>query len=316
MIRLGESSYDRLGKLLQRDNSFTYFENIDDDTYIRVFNEAERFKKELPSLIKRRCSCYLNPKDLELNAVLQYLLSPRVHLTFKSYDEKILFFILVLDQDLNVFKTYIESNYPKKPLNIPIVGKDKDDILEEKRDYSKKMDLIRDNLVTTIRSNYGACDSRILKYEKAYFDMFEGPFGLVEKSGLDFSEMLTLYFSRPVGFKKINHKRYEEINLIAQDYISQYGNSDYKTCLYHLFKQKNFLGLKDRDEQIMFFILVLDPNLRILTSFNQNCNWKNIYKEMYEDFGFFSNMAYISEENFRKKFTPEVKISEFYEPKK
>ena len=119
MTDMTNSSFWKADRLFQRDNSFENFSKIDEDTYVRVYEEAERFMGCLPELSKQNCC--LDGKMRDYVAILNYLIAPNVHFKLKSYDERILFLILTLDPDLSAYYTYIATPFPKKPTALPFV---------------------------------------------------------------------------------------------------------------------------------------------------------------------------------------------------
>jgi hypothetical protein len=308
MTDISNYTFWKADRLFQRDSSFENFDSIDEDTYIRVDQEAERFKKYLPELSKQNSG--FSGKLRDYVAILNYLIAPNVHFKLKSYDERILFLILTLDPDLNAFYTYIATQFPKKPTPIPFV-KDTRDETEKKLDeaeYNDSVAIIKNAMISSIRDQIGTYDPHIIKYEEAYFNTFVKHISLVSDSKIDYGYFLSFMFNKVENFSSVSQERFEEINEVAQDYLSISDSFDYSTTLFHILRQRDLLHLRNKSEQLLFFILTLDPNLSILKTYSEAGNFGKLFEFMDTEFGFVSHKAWATEEFYRRKFAPDIEL--------
>lgn len=307
MTVITSGGFGKAERLFQRDVMFERFDKIDEDTYIKVYEDAERFKQILPSLRKENFS--YSDKLSDYNSVLNYLLAPNIHFKLSSYDERILFLILTLDPNLDAYYTYISTEYPKKPTAIPFVKDNRTD--EEKKqdeeEYHAEYKMVKNRMIDTIRNQIGTYDQRIIKYEEAYFNTFVKHVSLVSDSKIDYGDFLSFMFNKVEDFSSISQERFNEINAMAQDYLS-IGEFDYSTTLFHILRQRDILHLQNKSEQLLFFILTLDPELTILKSYSELGNIGRLFEFMDTNFGFISNKAWATEEYYRRKFAPDIEL--------
>ena len=308
MTDMTNSSFWKADRLFQRDNSFENFSKIDEDTYVKVYEEAERFMGCLPELSKQNCC--LDGKMRDYVAILNYLIAPNVHFKSKSYDERILFLILTLDPDLSAYYTYIATPFPKKPTTLPFVKDTRTD-KEKKADveeYNDTVIIVKNAMISKIRDLIGTYDHRIIKYEEAYFNTFVKHLTLVSDSKLDYGSFLSFLFNKVEDFSTITQERFREINEIAQDYLSIDYDFDTSTTLFHILRQRDLLHLHNKSEQLLFFILVLDPSLSILKTYSEIGNFGKLFEFMDTEFGFVSHKAWATEEFYRRKFAPDIEL--------
>ena len=69
--------------------------------------------------------------------------------------------------------------------------------------------------------------------------------------------------------------------------------------------QPEILGLNSLDEIIIFFILVIDKDLKLLDIYNEEANWSEIKKLALRKMGFYNPKLLYLEKIYQEKFVPD-----------
>lgn len=292
-------------KFYSRDSSFMNFKKISYERAMEIKSEGILFRNNFLDSCPVKSNTLLTPKAELYNALLRYLLNPKIGLKYRSFDERVIFYLYVMDPDMDVMNYYLNMEHPKKPLVNPYdFSVDGDDVQEELNQYYYQVDLSKSEFRNIIRKNIGFYTPYLFKYEKIFFEKYLLDKELINNSNILFDSSLINLFNCVTNFNHIDIERYNEIKRITDFY--SLNDYDYSTSLYHIFKQFSLLGLNTSQEQALFFILVNDPNLDILGNHFESCNLKDVYKFMFDRFGFVSEKAYLVEKEYRDKFRPDI----------
>ncbi len=288
-------------KLYQRDKEFQGFENIDEEALVSMSKKVYR-KIELNE-DRNNYHSNLNRCD-EYKNMLEYLTNPGIHIIFPTYDEKILFLIMATDPNLIIYKEFLKTDIPSlgEILLIP-------DEKEKEIKLQERVNIIR-NLEIRIREKIGFYDSKLLKYEIAYFKTFFSKRDLIPEVK---QNNINNFLNQAKVIKSLNNvsqERYQEIIEKVELWISQINtNEKVKTAIYSITQQIDMLGLKSLEEQVIFFILATDPNLEMLRIFEEESLTPRIMERSIEYSGYYSPIIIHLEKIFHQRFCPEKEIS-------
>lgn len=221
-----------------------------------------------------------------------------------SFDEKVIFIILVLDPELSIYNEYISK------------------LIISEADIKKEVNLDKKNKLTTMRNRSlnsieVACRERlgfyhphILMYEKLYQAKFN-KITYFTNIKRDYLNLLLRRNYRFYDFSQVGPVRYQELVATSEKWKELIGDDDYRTTVYNIIKSPGFLELKTVEDKFTFLILVLDYNLEILKIYEENCQLSEIKDQCIAKVGCFDELLVPIEREYHKTFCPEKKISEW-----
>ena len=114
------------------------------------------------------------------------------------------------------------------------------------------------------------------------------------------------------NFDDITLERFDDINKLASLFIySTNEESRYTTCLYNIIYQPNLLNLNNLNEKIVFLISCVDPELNLLTIYEEECKNETIKNRCIEELGFYHKDLIRFENMYKNRFMPDKKISDW-----
>lgn len=280
------------GKFYQYEVSFNGFADIDED-YINYLKEQYNTERQNTG---SRLALYID--------TLKHLNGLRVRqTTYKTFDERIFTLILMIDPNFVMYHTYNNAAIPTQAQINNASLEQKQELLEQKRNETNK-------LIRTIREKIGVYDSKMLKYEAILYKKFLKPERIISEAGKDFTQDIMRAAKVVRSFDNISFERYKEINDLVTYWGSEtnaLGNA--KLASYTLTQQNNILKLKTVKEQILFFIMAVDPELKMLTIYEEESRMPEVKRRILEEFGFDNEDMLRLERLYHDRFCPEKKIS-------
>lgn len=283
--------------LYTRKKYFQKFDNITEEKYKEILNKVKKFTKHIEKEI-------VLPELYFYMDALAYITEPP-NSNEMTYDEKIIFLIETIDPNLITLKIHNEiETITAVDVKIAKTSEEKQELLDKK---TKESELIENK----VREELKVYDRNLALYEKYYSAKIKNKKKFEEPPNKDLSPLI-LSESANISFENISEERYEEINKIAQNWIAitnDEGNN--KRSAYNIIYQNNLLNLKTKTEQIIFYILTVDPNLSALTILYENANWKQIKEDMIQTIGFYSKDLIMLEKKYHERFIPTKILSEY-----
>ena len=283
---------------------FKNFTNITEEDKKRILELVELKRKGL----KNNYSDQFGLGSTTYREGLVYVTSPGVFKLLKNFDEKMFFFINLVDPDLASYYTYVTTEILSK--------KDLKEITDEK-DLEKAIELRRQQvafLEDAIRGKIGFYDPELLKYEDLYRKAFIRENYFLEDVKISQVPFLLSFMNQIHSFDRISAERYECLNEKVQMWLSLVSDSkDANSLAYNIIKQNHLLKLRNAEECLVFFIVAIDPELKALRIYEEESKREKMEERMIAELGFFDMNLVKAEIAYHKKFTPEMKVSEWTE---
>ena len=296
-------------KLYQKGNSSNKFESMSEEELAIVAKKIYE-RQEIPS-IKRNYNAERSPKLEHYIKTLKYLINPDIHMELPEYDQRIAYLIMAVDPYLITFKDFLK-------IHIQSI-----DEIAKKQDKKKRNQLFdeRNKAINkyecTVRDQLGFFDVRLLKYEELFFKRFYNKRELITEVGIHNEDSFILLSLLVSSFDSISDARYQELQRKANIWLSQVP-SKYKTKIatYSVQNQKELIGLKSPEEQLVFFILVVDPNLDMLKIYEEESMIGPTKERILEQFGYYSKALISFEKLYHRRFCPTKILSPWTDIKK
>ena len=296
-------------KLYQKENMSKKFESMaeTDLAFIakRVYKRQEKLSDERKYTAEefQKLENYVN--------TLKHLTNPNIHMELPEYDQKIAYLIMSVDPYLITFKEFLKINIPSADEIAKEPDKKKRDTLSEERNETINRYKCR------VRKQLGFFDARLLKYEELFFKRFYNKKELITEVGIHSEDSFIILSLLVSSFESISEERYQELKRKADIWLSQVP-SKYKTKIatYSIQNQKELIGLTTPEEQLVFFILVVDPNLDILKIYEEESMTETIKERILEQFGYYSNALINFEKLYHSRFCPTKMLSPWTDLKK
>ena len=288
-------------KLYQKEKEFKGFEGL---TETDLANVAKKIylKQEYGQAASPQG--YSKDNLTKYMAILRYLTNPNIHLEIKSFDERILYLIMSVDPKLLTFKEFLKCNITPSR------------IINNEKDPKKKAELLakRDQeileLQTQVRNQVGFYDSRLLRYEEQYFKKFIIKQELITKVNQDFITKLIAIIPFVTSFNSITNERYQVLQDKAQVWLSETNaTNDLFTAAYSCSVQKDTLGLNNILEQLVFLILVGDPELNCLQIYEEESKMDEVQRRCLESFNYYNMNLIHLEKLYHERFCPKKELS-------
>lgn len=283
-------------RLYANDIHFNDFKDIDELEVNRIRDLVKSEDKELFSILPDYL--HLGKKIAKYLAVMRYLGSTNTNDNLPTYDAKIVFLIEAIDPNLEMYKAYLEYPVISKSQIASEEKRAKQMILMQK--FSNQKGEIEDK----IRLKVGFYDAKLLNYEATYFKNIRRNEELIPTINNPYFDKLAPIFQSSNRFKDITKSDNEGLILKAEDYLSKYG-ANINTLSFHLLFQPELLGLNSIDEIIIFFILVMDKNLKVLDIYNAESVWDEVKRRILEEVGYYNKDLVLLEKAYQEKFVPD-----------
>lgn len=264
-------------KLYQRSREFQKFQEINEKDLTKIKEDVINFLNRL-----NISNSILTSSKLENNiAVLTYLTLSTTN-AVTTFDYRILFYILACDPELISFKEHLKTY--ANPL--------------------EKQKAIRDEI--------GFYDEQLAKYESAYFAKFLKDKELLHGIGINIMPLLLLETEEITTLSSITPKRFKDIlNRIKKYHTELLPTDDYKTILYHIYRQQKLLGIKSVPEKLIFFIMSTDPSFQLLTIYEEESRWDIVKQRALTEVGYFSKELIRKERILKNEFFPNLVLTEW-----
>ncbi len=169
---------------------------------------------------------------------------------------------------------------------------------------------------STVRSQIGFFDAKLLKFEELFFKRFYNEKELITQVGQHNEDRFLLLSSLIQSFDSISDERYQELVEKAKLWLSlvpeQYRT---KIATYSASNQKKLIGLNTLAEQFAFYILVIDGNLDMLRIHEEESMMPIVEERIKKEFGYYNKALLTLERKFHKRFCPDKKLSIWSETK-
>ena len=269
--------------LNSKTTQFNNFKDIDMNQIEKIYNLSNNFlnntneklqSKKYTALLKYLSTPYGKNKIISTREISNN--------TIPTYDEYLAFIITGCDPDCNLFKTFIGA----------------DDSLSKR----EKINLARKTV--------GFYSKRFMLAEKFYFFKYKKE--LLTDVKIDKSPYITIARECINNFDDITLERFDNINKLASLFIySTNEESRYTTCLYNIIYQPNLLNLNNLNEKIVFLISCVDPELNLLTIYEEECKNETIKNRCIKELGFYHKDLIRFENMYKNRFMPDKKISDW-----
>lgn len=282
-------------KLYSRANDFKYFKQISLERSEKIKTDVKIFRERIKDDIN--ASMIGNPI---YRKALLYLTNPRIALEYPTFDERILFLIYSIDENLEIFSTFLNSDIPRR--TTPPTSSKQDETEEAKR--SQAITQLKEN----IYEKTGIGNLKLITYESALFRRFNKEFKTKIKA--DYLKTIIEYARLTPDFNTIDEQTYSRImTMVSYYYLKTNNETSPNTVAFNIISHKNLLLLKNSIEQLIFFIAASDPELTLLKIFEEESNYQEIKKRAIEELGYYSEDILRLEKSYHKCFCPDKKIS-------
>lgn len=296
-------------KLYQKGTSSNKFNNITEEELAivakKVYQRQEMFNDERKYIPER------TQKLEHYVRTLKYLINPNIHFDFPEYDQRIAYLIMAVDPYLITFKEFLKIHIQSIDEIAKMPDKKKRNQLFDERNKTIN------RYECTVREQLGFFDVRLLKYEELFFKRFYNKRELITEVGIHTEDNFILLSLLVSSFDSISDVRYQELQRKANIWLSQVP-SKYKTKIatYSVQNQKELIGLKSPEEQLVFFILVVDPSLDMLKIYEEESMTEPTKERILEQFGYYSKSLINFEKLYHSRFCPSKMLTPWTDIKK
>lgn len=236
-------------------------------------------------------------------AAIEFLANSTIHLIMPTFDERITFLIEILDPNLDIFNDYIrEPIITQQEIN-EASEDDKDFLIQNKQEQLS--DFIR-----RMREKYGFYDGQLIKYESKYAAKMKRSFSFQTGIKRNYADILLSNAQYVKDFTNITDEEFNKINTKAQFYISKAPNPKSPNDLaYNLAMSNPFIRCKTLEEMFALFITIIDPDLQMLTIYEEESIKDKMRIRAKKQLGFFNAELVRLEKAYHQRFLPDKKIS-------
>lgn len=296
-------------KLYQKGTSSNKFNNITEEELAiiakKIYHRQQMYNDDRK---------YIPQKSQKLEnyvRTLKYLINPNIHFDFPEYDQRIAFLIMSVDPELITFKEFLKLQIQ----TIEEITREPDK--KKRNQLFEERNQIISNYESSVREQLGFFDIKLLKYEELFFKRFYNKRELITEVGIHNEDNFIVLSLLVSSFDSISDKRYEELKRKANIWLSKVP-SKHKTkiAIYSIQNQKELIGLKTPEEQLAFFILVVDPNLDILKIYEEESMTPPTKERILEEFGYYSKALINFEKLYHSRFCPSKMLTPWTDTKK
>lgn len=296
-------------KFYLREKEFNRFAAISEEqllAYSKFFyTKQDEFVETQPFKYKRL------PGLERYEMTLQYLTNPRIHFDLKTFDERLVYLIMINDPNLVIFKEFLKLDL------VSLADIEKVEDQKEKLRLKQERNHALVEYEARVREQIGFYDPRLLKFEECFFKRFFNEKELITDVGINNQDGLMAKAKLLRSFNSISDERFEELKDIAQAWLSLAPEKyNTKVATYSLTHQNKLLGVNNSVEQLALFILMVDSDLDMLRIYEEESMMPETKRRIIEEFGYFSTDLLKLEKNFHERFCPDKKISVWSKTKK
>lgn len=286
-------------RFFKSSSEYSKFNNISLERIEEIKKDIESFKKEN---INKKFDYLGNSRNGEYIEVLCYLSSFKC--SNYTYDEKIVFIILMFDPELKFYNIYSNFNI----VDLETIKSVETDMEKKELNELRKKQIF--NLECEVRRAIGIWDVNLIAYERDYLARVLNNNCFVKNAPNDYSSSL---------FKKIcelddliiGKERFEYVNEKVKEYISSIDRVNYIDLAFHILFQNDILKLRNNKEQLLFFVLAFDPELKVLNIYEDEPTVKKIKERLIMEFGFYNKELIKVERLYHSHYCPDYQYSEW-----
>lgn len=271
-------------QLYNRANSFEKFEAISEEQLKAIEKKVKYFIGAFPQNLfqKKKLGLY--------QQALKFLTTSfsNDNIVLSSFDCRILFLILTIDPELNMYKKYLSYEIQSVSKIDSVLTQDKKGKLLERKQKIKEFE-------QAIRKEFGFFDNNLLKFEEFLWLKRKKE----KKSALDKILALAKFIK---SFSTISDETIALLKDKAEFWNEITQKNQQATFVAEaILHSKSFLNLESNSEKILFFLNVIDPELDILF-IAQSGIVKEKMQEIIENFfGFYSKEIVLIEEIYKAR---------------
>lgn len=286
-------------KLYQKEREFKKFETLSLDDVAKVAK-----KLYLKQEMNEQSGFFRKDKLTKYMDTLTYLTNPSIHMELKTYDERIIYLIISVDPELESFKEFLKTNItPTKVINAEQDQKKQQELISQRESEILEMQ-------TRIRNKIGFYDSKLLKYEETYFKRFISSKELITKVNQDNITKLLRIIPLISSFNDISDERYQILKEKAKEWLATTNcENDLFTAAYSCSEQKETIGLNGIIEELIFLVLIGDPELDVLRIYEEESRMDEVERRCKEAFNYYSKDLITLERLYHERFCPEKTLS-------
>lgn len=286
-------------KLYQKEREFKKFETLSLDDVAKVAK-----KLYLKQEMNEQSGFFRKDKLTKYMDTLTYLTNPSIHMELKTYDERIIYLIMSVDPELESFKEFLKTNItPTKVINAEQDPKKQQELISQRESEILEMQ-------TRIRNKIGFYDSKLLKYEETYFKRFISSKELITKVNQDNITKLLRIIPLISSFNDISDERYQILQEKAEEWLATTNcENDLFTAAYSCSEQKETIGLNGIIEELIFLVLIGDPELDVLRIYEEESRMDEVERRCKEAFNYYSKDLITLERLYHERFCPEKTLS-------
>lgn len=284
----------------------TYFNTHDAKkkvfSYGKQYNRFRNISEADIDRIQKKIKMLFGDKKYNFNEAIEFLAGRNIHQIFPTYDEKILFLILASDPDFLMHKIYLDSKIILESTINKASAEEKDALIKERRQQSN-------TFINRVKSKLGFFDNTFLTYES---DLRK----ILEKDKLLFNvryDALSKILERAEAVKDFDSLTDEDFNRLktfGERWLIEAPNpNDYNSLAYNLLIKPELFNIRTIPEQVLQFILLFDPELRMLKIYEEETREDSIKSRCEEEFGFYDLHLILLERKYHDRFVPDMKIS-------
>lgn len=286
-------------KLYQKEREFKKFETLSLDDVAKIAKKLYS-KQEMNA----QSGFFRKDKLTKYMDTLTYLTNPSIHMELKTYDERIIYLIISVDPELEAFKEFLKTNItPTKVINAEQDPKKQQELISQRESEILEMQ-------TRIRNKIGFYDSKLLKYEETYFKRFISSKELITKVNQDNITKLLRIIPLISSFNDISDERYQILQEKAKEWLATTNcENDLFTAAYSCSEQKETIGLNGIIEELIFLVLIGDPELDVLRIYEEESRMDEVERRCKEAFNYYNKDLITLERLYHERFCPEKTLS-------
>ncbi len=278
-------------KFFEKQNTFQNFTNITEEDLNTLKKAAQDFTSNFSTTNSSLTKVFLYEKVLR--KVNTYQNNP----DYYNFDRQIIFVIYALDPDLLMYKIFLATpNNPKSTIT-------------NSENNTNYLNTLKDNLLKYV----GLTDNLLLKYEEIFFKQFFKNKILIKGVKKNILPNLTNRSKLITNFDLISEERFTTLSQIATKWLDENIYDDFQTklytALYNILYQSKLLGIAGIQEQFCLFILLIDPELEMLSIYEEESRIPNIKNRITERFTFYHQDLIRLEKIYHKKFVADLQVS-------
>lgn len=286
-------------KLYQKEREFKKFETL---TQEDVANIAKKIYSKQEKAGEN--SYFRKDKLTRYMEALTYLTTPMIHMEIRTYDERILYLIMSSDPELESFKEFLKTNITP----IKVINAEQDPKKQQLLIAQRESEILE--MQSRIRNKIGFYDSKLLKYEEIYFQRFISSKELITKVTQDNITKLLRIMPFISSFNEVSDERYQVLQEKAKEWLSITNcENDLFTAAYSCTEQKETIGLRGIIEELVFLILIGDPELDVLRIYEEESKMDEVERRCKEAFNYYNIDLITLERLYHERFCPEKTLS-------